>query len=313
MPKISVVVPVYNVQEYLKSCINSILAQTFSDFEIILVDDGSTDESGKICDIYEKQDNRISVIHQKNGGLIRARATGVRIAIGEWICFVDSDDMISPDALERMYSYTSDDIDYVVFESRIDRCCNVKEYIQLLFNFRLLSIWGKLFRRSLFNDYVLSIPAKFQVGEDFLYQLRILCGVNKNIRISSEKKYIYNTSNTNSVQRSHKKSYEYEMALLTEVADIMRNMQSIDDSVKMAYLKWRIVYLGGMIGLRYPVDYKGKWVIDLENECKKYNLSIKERLIIKSISVPFLRIFLITEKYLKGRARSIINRFKGNK
>lgn len=311
MPKISVVVPVYNVQEYLESCINSILAQTFSDIQIILVDDGSEDDSGKICDNYQSLDDRIFVIHQKNCGLIRARAAGVQIATGEWVCFVDSDDMIAPDALERMYSYVSDDIDFVVFESHINTICKPQEYVQLLFKFQLLSIWGKLFRRHLFNDYVLSIPSKYQVGEDFLYQLRILCGVNRKIRICSEKKYIYNTCNTNSVQRSHKKSYEYEMALLTEVSDIMKNMQPVDDSVKVAYLKWRIVYLGGMMGLRYPVNYKDKWVIDLENECGKYTLSIKEHLIIKAINVPCLRMFLIAEKYFKGIVRRLINKFKG--
>lgn len=312
MPKISVVVPVYNVQEYLKSCINSLLTQTLSDIEIILVDDGSKDESGRICDDYQKLDERISVIHQPNGGPIKARAVGVRMAVSEWVCFVDSDDMIAPDALERMYSYISDNIDLIVFESQIDTSCNAQEYIQLLFKFQLLSIWGKLFRRHLFNDYVLSLPSKFQVGEDFLYQLRILCGVNRKIRICSEKKYIYNTSNINSVQQVLKKTYEYEMSLLNEVANIMEKMQSTDESVKIAYLKWRIVYLGGMIGLRYPVDYKNKWVIDLKNECKKYPLSIKERLTIKAINFPFLRIFLVAEKFLKINIRKLINKFKGN-
>lgn len=310
MPKISVVVPVYNVQEYLESCINSILAQTFSDIQIILVDDGSEDNSGKICDIYKSKDDRIFVIHQKNCGLIKARAAGVKIAIGEWVCFVDSDDMIAPDALECMYSYIADDIDFVVFEGQTNAIYNAQEYLQLLFKFRLLSIWGKLFRRDLFNDYVLSIPAKFQVGEDFLYQLRIICGVNRNIRLCTEKKYFYNTNNTNSVQRSHKKSYEYEVALLNEVADIMGNMYSADVCVKEAYFKWRIVYLGGMIGLRYPIDYNDKWVIDLKIECKKYNLSVKEKLIIHAITVPLFRICFVMEKTLKKIARHLINKIR---
>lgn len=312
MAKISVVVPVYNVQEYLESCINSILAQTFSDIQIILVDDGSEDDSGRICDNYKELDKRIVVIHKKNGGVMSARAEGVHRADSEWICFVDADDTIAPDALECMYSYIADDVDIVVCESQIDTYYSAQQYIQLLFKFQQLALWGKLYRRYLLNDYVLSVPAKFKVGEDFICQLRMLCSVNRKIRICSEKKYIYNTCNTYSVQRSHKKSYEYEMALLTEVSDIMKNMQPVDESVKVAYLKWRIVYLGGMIGLRYPVDYKNKWVIDLENECKKYKLSIKERLIIQAISVPIFRMFLITEKSLKKTARWLINKVKGN-
>lgn len=311
MAKISVVVPVYNVHEYLESCINSILVQTFSDIQIILVDDGSKDGSGKICDDYKELDKRIIVIHKINGGVMSARAEGVHRADSEWICFVDADDTIAPDALECMYSYITDDVDVVVCESQIDAYYSAQQYIQLLFKFQQLALWGKLYRRYLLNDYVLSVPAKFKVGEDFICQLRMLCSVNRKIRICSEKKYIYNTCNTNSVQRSHKKSYEYEMALLTEVTDIMKNMQPVDDSVKVAYLKWRIVYLGGMIGLRYPVNYKDKWVIDLENECGKYALSIKEHLIIKAINVPCLRIFLIAEKYFKGRVRHLINKFKG--
>lgn len=310
MPKISVVVPVYNVQEYLDSCINSILVQTLCDIQIILVDDGSEDKSGKICDDYQKFDKRVIVIHKENGGVMSARAEGVRRADGEWVCFVDADDMIAPDALECMYSYISEDIDIVVFEGQANISCDAQEYIQLLFRFQQLALWGKLYRRNLFNDYALSVPAKFKVGEDFICQLRLLCRVKRNIRLCSEKKYVYNTCNVNSVQRSHKKSYEYEMSLLTEVADIMKNIRLDDSAVNTAYLKWRIVYLGGMIGLRYPIDYKNKWVIDLVNECKKSNLSLKECLIIKSVSVPFFRIFLVAEKYLKGRVRGLINEFK---
>lgn len=310
MSKISVIVPVYNVHEYLESCINSILAQTFSDIQIILVDDGSKDGSGKICDDYKELDKRIVVIHKKNGGVMSARAEGVRRADSEWICFVDADDTIAPDALECMYSYITDDVDVVVCESQIDNYYSAQQYVQLLFKFQQLALWGKLYRCYLLNDYALSVPARFKVGEDFICQLRILCGVKRNIRLCSEKKYIYNTSNINSVQRSHKKSYEYEMALLTEVADIMKNMRLADISVKVAYLKWRIVYLGGMIGLRYSVDYKSIWVTQLKKECKNYNLSFKESLIISAIDVPFLRIFLIMEKGLKRKARSLINIIK---
>lgn len=104
MPTISVIVPVYNVENYLKICVTSILAQTYSDFELILIDDGSTDSSGKICDEYAIIDNRIIVIHQTNQGQAAARNTAVQIAKGEWIHFVDSDDMIHPQMLEVLYN-----------------------------------------------------------------------------------------------------------------------------------------------------------------------------------------------------------------
>lgn len=104
MPKISVVVPVYNVVDYLPRCIDSILAQTFSDFELILVDDGSTDSCGAICDDYAQKDSRIVIIHKENGGVSKARNAGIDIAVGEYISFVDSDDYIKPDFLETLYN-----------------------------------------------------------------------------------------------------------------------------------------------------------------------------------------------------------------
>ena len=99
---ISVIIPVYNVETYLKECAASIIGQTYKNFEAILVDDGSTDSSGEICDSLEKQDERFKVIHQKNKGLSGARNTGLASAKGDYICFVDSDDRVSPDYLLRM-------------------------------------------------------------------------------------------------------------------------------------------------------------------------------------------------------------------
>ena len=99
---ISLVVPIYNVEKFLGQCIESIINQTYNDIEIILVDDGSTDNSGKICDEYKSIDNRIRVIHKVNGGLSSARNAGMRIAQGEYICFIDSDDYIDSQMLEIM-------------------------------------------------------------------------------------------------------------------------------------------------------------------------------------------------------------------
>lgn len=110
MPKLSVIVPVYNTEKYLRECIDSILAQTFADFELILVNDGSTDSSGSICDEYAGKDPRIQVIHQQNGGITVARKSGVRIARGEYVTFVDSDDWIHKDMYRVMLAGESADI-----------------------------------------------------------------------------------------------------------------------------------------------------------------------------------------------------------
>lgn len=102
MPKISVIVPVYKAEKFLRDCIDSILSQTFSDFEVILVDDGSPDNSGAICEEYAARESRISVIHQTNQGQAAARNHALARAKGEWICFVDSDDLIHPQMLELL-------------------------------------------------------------------------------------------------------------------------------------------------------------------------------------------------------------------
>ena len=103
MPKISAIVPVYKAEAYLKDCVDSILSQSFSDFEIILVDDGSPDNCGALCDAYAAAESRISVIHQENQGQAAARNHAMEQAKGEWICFVDSDDMIHPQMLQVLY------------------------------------------------------------------------------------------------------------------------------------------------------------------------------------------------------------------
>ena len=100
MPEFSVIVPVYKVEKYLDRCIGSILAQTFSDFELILIDDGSPDNSGQICDEYAGKENRIHVIHKENGGVSTARNAGLDIAPGKFIVFVDSDDEVASNYLE---------------------------------------------------------------------------------------------------------------------------------------------------------------------------------------------------------------------
>lgn len=101
---ITIVVPIYNVEEYLNKCIETILCQTYENIEILLIDDGSTDNCGNICDLYAKKDSRVKVIHKENGGLSDARNTGIEAANGKYICFIDSDDYISPIFIETLYN-----------------------------------------------------------------------------------------------------------------------------------------------------------------------------------------------------------------
>lgn len=119
-PQISIIIPVYKAEAFLHRCIVSILSQSLKDFELILIDDGSPDSSGIICDKYAKQDLRIKVFHKKNGGVSSARNLGLKHANGTWIMFVDSDDFLQEQALERMikisHSYSSD---FFIFRSQV--------------------------------------------------------------------------------------------------------------------------------------------------------------------------------------------------
>lgn len=166
---ISVVVPIYNVERYLVRCIESILQQTYPYLEIILVDDGSNDESGKICDQYKEKDARIQVIHKQNGGLSDARNAGIKLATGKYIGFVDSDDYIHPKMYEVLLTtMQQNQVDIAicnyqkvneeqiqeqkVVNERIQRF-DVKQAINLLFSDNEISnyAWNKLYKRILFE------------------------------------------------------------------------------------------------------------------------------------------------------------------
>ena len=158
-PKISVIVPVYKVEEYLHRCIDSILSQSFTDFELILVDDGSPDNCGKICDEYAQKDSRVRVFHKPNGGVSSARNLGLDNANGEWIAFIDSDDYVDVDYLAELDSYSKMlDVDYVITLNTI-RTYTKESFLMLqsehygdLFSlYRLLkysSPWAKLFKNK---------------------------------------------------------------------------------------------------------------------------------------------------------------------
>lgn len=176
---ISVIVPVYNVGKYLKPCLNSIENQTYENMEIILVDDGSTDESGKICDFYAMKDIRIKVIHKGNGGLSDARNTGIRNANGEYLVFVDGDDIISCNAVELLYELVSDrkaqigicDIVHCLSEkdthfkseSRRKTFTPQDAICELLYQKSfLVSACGKIFKYNCFNNLEFPVGLLFE-------------------------------------------------------------------------------------------------------------------------------------------------------
>ena len=201
---ISVIVPVYNVEKYLPRCIESILEQTHEGYELILVDDGSSDSSGKICDDYAKTDSRIRVFHKQNGGVSDARNCGLDNSKGEYICFIDSDDVVGKDYLRimhEMHKETSVDISMVSFDVRFgddkyagvfqdNRCVMRGEeafHEMLLAEKFSWSPWGKLYKRKMFEGK--RFP-KGYVYDDF-YTIPYIIGASRFCAYSDSIQYHY--------------------------------------------------------------------------------------------------------------------------
>lgn len=226
MPKVSIIVPVYNTEQYLPRCIDSILAQTFTDFELILVNDGSTDNSGKICDEYALIDSRIAVVHRENGGANRARETGVKIAKGTWIMFVDSDDFIYKSSLAELVKYTNDKVDIIIGQiesnsSLIYGKISPNEYQHLIFNGKIFpGPVAKLFRYKLFVSDVFNLHSNIIIGEDMLMNIRLSFQLKNNVIIIPKTiyKYIRRIDGTyNSFLRSIKYEDEFFQNLLKSI------------------------------------------------------------------------------------------------
>ena len=215
-PKISVVVPIYKAEKFLHCCVDSILSQTFEDFELLLVDDGSPDGSGEICDAYAKADSRVRVFHIANSGANRARALGVaESAECEFITFVDSDDSLPPTALQDLYALANEEYDIII--GNYDR--NPKQYesgeidklelVKKVFCSDIASSpYAKLFRRELFDDKTFDLPRDFVMGEDLVMNLRLIFACRRKIRVAPIIVYHYN-DNAEGIMNTFNYTLEY--------------------------------------------------------------------------------------------------------
>lgn len=211
-PKISVIVPVYNAEKYLRRCIDSILAQTFTDFELLLIDDGSKDKSGEICDEYARKDNRVKVFHKENGGVSSARNLGLDNAQGEWITFVDSDDYLKSEFISCLVKY--DDFDHIVGGNIMfgERNVNRDVIKETIIDLRTLDAarldfgtdadsskffcypWGKLFKQEIIKSNNIRFNPKIFLGEDLCFVLDYLSSCN-NVILVPYNNYLYRYEN----------------------------------------------------------------------------------------------------------------------
>lgn len=236
---ISVIVPVYNVEKYLKRCIDSILQQSYKNLEIILVDDGSTDASGSICDEYKVKDNRIIVVHKRNGGLSSARNVGLDVANGEYIGFIDSDDYISNNMYELLINeikeYSCNIISNIMYVRAYESGENISSRVphrqnevftgekyleELLLHVGDVSVCTKLFPKELISN--IRFPEGL-LNEDLLFMVALIKNISK-IRFVGEVGYYYFVREK-SISSGYGKS----------IIDMQKNALSVLDYVRLNY------------------------------------------------------------------------------
>lgn len=205
MPKISVLIPAYNVERYLPKCLDSVLSQTFENFEVILIDDGSTDGTGKICDDYAAKDSRIKVYHQDNKGISATRNLCLQYATGEYIQFVDSDDWIEPTMLKTMFDAASDNEAEIVgcnFVQVFQRKCEKirtfyetkDEFLRAVLSNQWGVLWKLLIKRTVLKRGDILFPENINGGEDYYF---VVCALVESGKVLCVDEYFYNYNRIN--------------------------------------------------------------------------------------------------------------------
>ena len=240
----SVIVPIYNIEKYINRCIDSVLSQSFTDFELILVDDGSPDRCGAICDEYAKKDQRIQVIHKKNGGLVSARQAGIKVASGDYIFHLDGDDAIVFDALESAHNIIREtNADIVSFSYNLSIDNEIKDKVEDLVHEglynkteiegkifpKLLSdknmnhifyfLWGKAIKRELATKHQMSVNPAISLGEDL--SCIVPCYLEANTVFMSKKAIYLYTIRNDSI------STDFKTHQITQIENVIRGLRDL--------------------------------------------------------------------------------------
>ena len=259
MDKISIIVPVYNIEEYIEKCVKSIKKQTYENLEIILVDDGSTDTAGKICDELAEKDKRIKVIHKKNGGLSSARNEGMKNATGKYICFIDGDDYVREDYCEVLYNAlinNNADISAVSYKeiknskTRIynsaarskkefdDKCTMYSGdeiIIQFLHwkNFRIA--WNKLYKAEVIRNQWFKEGATF---EDMFFNYKVLSRIQRLAYVNSPCYYYIRRDGSISTTYSEKNLNDFAEAIIDVFNGVKERFPQLNKHNYYALLQW---------------------------------------------------------------------------
>lgn len=277
LPKISIVVPVYKSEKYIAECLESILLQSFRDFECIVVDDGSPDRSGEICETYRQKDERVRVFHQSNQGVSAARKLGVEKALGAYILFVDSDDTLPVNALQILEGYTPD-YDFIISEGREEMTKKGGEVAELFMKGTLpWGISGKLVKKDLFA-FCTFPPASIKMGEDYLLNLQLAQKAEK-VKVICLLVYNYRR-HTESVTFTFRRTLEYEKLFYRELEAIVTNTERRKEKIEVLLLRHRFNALKAIIRKKGKVDFNDPFVQDMIRDSCKFPLTFEEKMIL---------------------------------
>ena len=310
---ISVIIPVYEVEKYIEKCLDSVINQTYTNLEIILVEDGSKDNSSKICDEYAKKDKRIQVIHKENAGVSSARNTGLDKANGKYIAFIDSDDYVDKEYIEYLYNEITknnadisicgtidiDENENVCKESKkIEKTLNLEETLQELLQEKYYSsvVWAKMYKAELAKK--VKFNENLKIAEDFDYLYNIIKNLEKT-RVNTTKSLYYYKIRTNSATtNSYNENWGKEIVLSEDVIkDCKTNFEPLVQYAIRRYI--RINYTCMMKVLRQNQDDKiyKKLQENVKKYLKQYLLSSNIS-IIEKLKIIFAMYFKSTTKFL---------------
>ena len=258
MKLVSVIVPVYNTEKYLSECIDSLICQTYENIEIILIDDGSIDNSPNICDNFSKKDNRIKVIHKLNSGVSSARNYGLAVCTGELIMFVDSDDYLEKNFVEKLVSNMSDNRMIIcgyyenypsIKEEKIGKSKRIKGYKEMtkcLLTDSSVSgfLWNKLFISKIIKNNKIQFNSDLHYCEDLLFILQYLKYVDE-IRIIPHCLYNYRMRKSSATWNIDGKKAENLILCCSEIEKILKNNNAY--GTEYLFYKLNILY-------KYPID-----------------------------------------------------------
>lgn len=233
MPKFSIIIPVYNASKYLQECLDSVLSQTIDDYEVIIVDDGSTDDSARIIDEYASKDNRLTIRHKANGGVSTARNMGIEMAKGDYLCFVDADDVIASNYLESLYNAMGEEADSAMGGFQVFFCdgrlgatvvpeCEkietLEENLTEFYDYQKPQwqhyLWNRMFRASVIREHSLRFREDIYYKEDGLFVVQFLCASNGKVGCSNQLIYHYRVNREGAMSHVWK---EFDQKLITNL------------------------------------------------------------------------------------------------